>query len=324
MRKFKKMIATVLCMGMVASLAACGGSAKESAAEAKKLTIAYQGGIGYAPIHVMEAKGLIQEHYEGDIEVEFVKLDAGAAINEGIIGGTIDIGCMGLGPAISGVSAGIPYKVISNLCSQSHGLMSNDANITTLAEITSEDKIALVNTGSIQHILLAMAAEAELGDAHALDNNIQSMSHAEGMAALESGTVKLHLTSSPFIYQERESGKYTELAEISQVWPSGNSFLVAMASEKIYEDKELFDAVNAAMADAMEFINTNTEETAQIEMDYLGLDQETVMSYLNEEDCQFFSELRGAESMAQFMHRAGFIQNEITMDDFKYETVNGN
>lgn len=324
MRKFKKLIATVLCMGMVASLAACGGTAKESETEARKLTIAYQGGIGYAPIHVMEAKGLIQEHYEGDIEVEFVKLDAGAAINEGIIGGTIDIGCMGLGPAISGVSAGIPYKVISNLCSQSHGLMSNDANITTLAEITSEDKIALVNTGSIQHILLAMAAEAELGDAHALDNNIQSMSHAEGMAALESGTVKLHLTSSPFIYQERESGKYTELAEISQVWPSGNSFLVAMASEKIYEDKELFDAVNAAMADAMEFINTNTEETAQIEMDYLGLDQETVMSYLNQEDCQFFSELRGAETMAQFMHRAGFIQNEITMDDFKYETVNGN
>jgi len=272
----------------------------------------------------MEVKGLIQEHYEGDIEVEFVKLDAGAAINEGIIGGTIDIGCMGLGPAISGVSAGIPYKVISNLCSQSHGLMSNDANITTLAEITSEDKIALVNTGSIQHVLLAMAAEAELGDAHALDNNIQSMSHAEGMAALESGTVKLHLTSSPFIYQERESGKYTELAEISQVWPSGNSFLVAMASEKVYEDKELFDAVNAAMADAMEFINTNTEETAQIEMDYLGLDQETVMSYLNQEDCQFFSELRGAETMAQFMHRAGFIQNEIAMDDFKYETVKGN
>lgn len=324
MKRIKKLIVTVLCMGMVASLAACGGSAKESEVEAKKLTIAYQGGIGYAPIHVMEAKGLIQEHYEGDIEVEFVKLDAGAAINEGIIGGTIDIGCMGLGPAISGVSAGIPYKVISNLCSQSHGLMSNDANIATLADITSEDKIALVSTGSIQHILLAMAAEAELGDAHALDNNIQSMSHAEGMAALESGTVKLHLTSSPFIYQERESGKYTELAEISQVWPSGNSFLVAMASEKVYEDKELYDAVNAALAEAMEFINTNKEETAQIEMEYLGLDQETVTSYLNEEDCQFFSELRGAETMAQFMYRAGFIQNEITMDDFKYETVNGN
>lgn len=321
MKKFKKMIAFLLCVGLMTSLAACGG---EQESESKTLTIAYQGGIGYAPVHVMEAKQLIQKNYDGDIEVEFVKLDAGAAINEGIIGGTIDIGCMGLAPAISGVSADIPYKVISNLCSQSHGLMSNDANIATLADITSQDKIALVNTGSMQHILLAMAVEAELGDAHALDNNIQSMSHAEGMAALESGTVKLHLTSSPFIYQERESGKYTELAEISQVWPSGNSFLVAMASEKIAEDQELYDAVSAAFADAIEFINTNQEETAQIEMEYLGLDQETVMSYLNEEDCQFFSELRGVETLAQFMYRAGFIQNEISMDDFKYETVNGN
>ena len=61
-------------------------------------------------------------------------------------------------PAISGVAAGIPYKVISNLSSQSHGLMSNDKDITSLVDITSEDKIALVNTGSIQHILLSMAS----------------------------------------------------------------------------------------------------------------------------------------------------------------------
>lgn len=320
MKTWKKVVALALSTCLMFSFAACGGEKKE---ETKTITIAYQGGIGYAPVHVMEAKGLIQENYDGDINVEFVKLDSGAAINEGIIGGTIDIGCMGLGPAISGVSAGIPYKVVSNLCSQSHGLMSNDANITALSEISSEDKIALVNTGSIQHILLAMAAEAELGDAHALDNNIQSMSHAEGMAALESGTVKLHLTSSPFIYQERENSAYVELPEINQVWPSGNSFLVAMASDSIAEDPELFDAVNAAFAQAIDFINNNKDEVAQIEMDYLGLDQETVMSYLNEEDCQFFSELRGAETMAQFMYRAGFIQSEISMNDFKYETVSG-
>ena len=59
-------------------------------------------------------------------------------------------------------------------------------------------------------------------------------------------------------------------------------------------------------------------------MDYLGLDKETVMSYLNEADCQYFQELRGAESMAQFMYRAGFVQKEVAMSDFKYDTVNGN
>lgn len=314
MKSIKKILSVLVCASLVFSLTACG----QKEEEAKKVTIAYQGGIGYAPVHVMEVKNLIQENYDGEVTVEFVKLDSGAAINEGVIGGTIDVGCMGVAPAISGVAAGVPYKVISNLCSQSHGLMSNDASIKKLSDIKPENKIALVSTGSIQHILLAMAAEKNLGDAHALDNNIQSMAHAEGMAALESKTVALHLTSSPFIYQERENEKYNELSEISEVWPSGNSFLVAMAAEKLKEDAALFEAVDKAFDQAIEFINSNKDETAEIEKEYLDLDIETVNSYLAEKDCQFFTDVRGAEDMASFMHRAGFITKEVSMDDFKY------
>ena len=169
MKNVKKLVAIILCLGVLFCLAACGNSEET---KAQTLTIAYQGGIGYAPVHIMEAKKLIEKNFGEEITVNFVKLDSGAAINEGIIGGTIDIGCMGVAPAISGVAAGIPYKAISNLSSQSHGLMSNNKEITKLEDIKSEDKIALVNTGSIQHILLSMAAEKVLGDAHALDNNI--------------------------------------------------------------------------------------------------------------------------------------------------------
>lgn len=316
----KKFLSFALCLCLALSLAACAAGETDTG---KTLTIAYQGGIGYAPVHILEAKNLIQENYDGELTVSFVKLDSGAAINEGIIGGTIDIGCMGLAPAISGVTSGIPYKVISNLCSQSHGLMSRDSTITSLADITAEDKIALVNTGSIQHILLAMAAEQALGDPHALDNNIQAMSHAEGMAALESGTVKLHLTSSPFIYQERESGLYTELPEIRQVWPSGNSFLVAMVADSLAQDSALFEAVSKAFSQAITFLNENPEETVRIESEYLQLDEATVTGYLNQEDCQFFPEVRGAQTMISFMYRAGFTTREITMEDFLSDSVRG-
>ena len=321
MKTWKRIAALLLSISMTLSFAACGTGESEDVTAAKEITIAYQGGIGYAPVHILEEKGLIQENYDGEVTVTFVKLDSGAAINEGIIGGTIDIGCMGLAPAVSGVAAGIPYKAISNLCSQSHGLMSNDPAITKLSDITSGDKISLVNTGYIQHILLAMAAEKEFGDPHALDNNIQAMSHAEGMASLESGTVKLHLTSSPFIYQERDSGKYTELAEIREVWPSGSTFLVAMAADSLAQDAALFEAVNKAFAQAIAFLNENPEETVQIEAEYLQLDAETVTGYLNQEDCQFFSEVRGVESMISFMYRAGFTTKEITMEDFLYDTT---
>jgi NitT/TauT family transport system substrate-binding protein len=299
------------------------GQSSKTAKKDISLTIAYQGGIGYAPVHVMEDQNIVEKNYNGKISVNFVKLDSGAAINEGIIGGTIDVGCMGLAPAITGVSRGIPYKVISNLCSQSHGLMSNDKNIKSLADIKPEDKIALVGTGSIQHILLSMASEKVLGNPNALDINIQNMSHAEGMASLESGTVKLHLTSSPFIYQERENAKYIELKELSEVWPSGNTFLLAMASNKLAENKALFTAVEKSFAEAIQFINENQEATAELETKYLGLNIDTVKNYLSQPDSQFFPELRGAQAMSEFMVRAGFIEKGITMEQFCFPGVNG-
>lgn len=311
----KRFFATVLAVMLCASLMTF---AMADALPDVTVNVAYQGGIGYAPVHVMEVQNLIEKYYDGNVTVTYQKLDSGAAINEGIIGGSIQVGCMGVGPAVSGVAAGIPYKIISNLCAQSHGLMSNDPSIQTLADIKEGDVIALVNTGSIQHILLAMTAEKVLGDAHALDNNIQKMSHAEGMAALESGTVKLHLTSSPFIYQERENPNYNELTELSEVWPSGNTFLVAMASTQLAENEALFTAISQAFDEAIEYINTDEEGIIAIESEYLGLEPEQVKSYLEQPDCQFSTELKGVQDMADFMYRADFIEREVTMDELAF------
>lgn len=322
MRKVLSVItAAVLVLTCLTVLTSCGGGRTDDIPE---LTIAYQGGIGYAPIHIMENKSLIEKNYGSEVKVNFQKLDSGADINTGIIGGTIDIGCMGVAPAITAVANGVPAKIMSNLCSQSHGLMTNDSSIKTLSDI-GDTQIALVNIGSIQHILLAMAAEKELGDAHALDNNIVKMAHAEGYAALESGTYKLHLTSAPFINRERENDKYTEIKAVNEVWPDGNSFLVALASTELAENNpDLFDAVKKSINEAIDFINNDKEGAAEIVATYLGQDAQTTLSDLNDPTSSFFTELKGVGDMADFMFRADFIENEVNFDDIKFDNVTGN
>lgn len=320
----KKIICLLLAVIMIFAFAACSGKTEEKAT----ITIAYQGGIGYAPIHILESKGFISEKYKAltgkDVEVKFIKLDSGADINTGIIGGTIDIGCMGIAPAVSAVSSGIPAKIITGLCSQTHGLMTNDKNIKTLADV-GDNQIALVNTGSIQHILLAMACEKELGDAHALDDNIAKMSHAEGYAALEGGSVKLHLTSSPFINRERQSGKYTEIKAVNQIWPDGNTFLVALCSTKLQsENPDLFNAVSESFRDAISFINENEDEAAEIISKYLEQDKATTLSDLQDPTCMFFGELKAVTQMADFMYRAKFIDKKVTFDELAFSNVKGN
>lgn len=326
MKKIYKIIVVgLLLVCMLLSLCACSENSTSKVAE---ITIAYQGGIGYAPIHILESQGLIEAKYEEltgkEVKVNFQKLDSGADINTGIIGGTIDIGCMGIAPAVSAVASGVPAKVLTGLCSQTHGLMTSDPSIKTLSDI-GDTQIALVNIGSIQHILLAMAAEKELGDAHALDNNIVKMSHAEGYAALEAGTYKLHLTSSPYINRERENENYTEIAAVNEIWPDGNTFLVALASTALQEENaELFDAITEAFAEAIDFINNDQEAAAEIVADYLGQDVETTLADLQEETSSFFGELVGTTQMSEFMYRAKFIDTEVTFDDFTFSNVTGN
>ena len=322
----KKLLTIILSLALVLSIfSACSKGAGEKAT----ITIAYQGGIGYAPVHILEAKKLIQENYSKktgkEVDVKFIKLDSGADINTGIIGGTIDIGCMGIAPAVSAVASGaVPAKIITGLCSQSHGLMTNDSSIKTLKDI-GDTQIALVNIGSIQHILLAMAAEKELGDAHALDNNIVKMSHAEGFAALEAGTYKLHLTSSPFINRERENDKFTEIKAVNEIWPDGNTFLVALASEKLQKDNpELFDVIQESFAQAISFINDNEDEAAEIIAGYLSQDKETTLADLRDETSMFFGELKNVTQMADFMYRAKFIDKEVSFNDLIFDGVKGN
>ena len=223
--KCKKIIAAVAAAGMIFGLSACGGSSSESGSDS--VTIAYQYGMAYAPFEVMKEQGLVEKYYDG-AEVEYSILNSGSAINEGVVSGDVDIGAMGVGPAITGVTSGVPYKIAANVSAQPHKIMTNDENIQSLSDITDE-KIALVNIGSIQHVLLAMAAEAELGDAHALDNNIVAMSHPDGMSSLLSGSVECQLTTSPYVYKEAaEEGIHEVEGLVESVWPDGNSFIVVI------------------------------------------------------------------------------------------------
>ncbi len=324
MKHGKKVIAVMLILIMTLSMAACGGG-DETADGKTKLTIAHQYGIAYAPLEVMKQQKLIEKHYDG-VEVEWSTLNSGSAINEGFLSGDIDVGAMGVAPAITGVTSGVPYKICSNMSAQPHKIMTNNPNIKSLKDITDE-KIAIVNIGSIQHILLAMAAKEQLGDAHALDENIAAMAHPDGMSSLISGSVDCHLTTSPYVFKEAEEDGITEVEALESVWPSGNSFIVAVASTDLQENNpELYDAVVAALAEAIDYINNNTAEAAEMLCEAEDVDAATMEKWLTDKDCVYSTETKGVMDMANFMAEEGFLENEGPKEfsDLAFDNVKGN
>ncbi|WP_269476881.1 ABC transporter substrate-binding protein [Hominibacterium faecale] len=323
MKHRKKLIAIILTLILTVSLAACGGDSDSGAKN--KLTIAHQYGMAYAPLQVMKEQKLIEKYYDG-VEIEWSVLNSGSAITEGFAGGSIDVGAMGVGPAITGITSGVPYKICSNMSAQPHKIMTNNPKIKSLKDIKDE-KIALVNMGSFQHIVLAMAAKEQLGDAHALDNNIVAMSHPDGMSALLSGSVDCQLTTSPYVFKEAAETGISEVEALESVWPSGNSFIVAVASTSLQEENpELYDAVVKAFDDAIEFLNSNTKEAAEMLCEAEDVDAATMEKWLKDKDCVYSTETKGLMDFANFMSDNGFLENDGPKDisDLVFDNVKGN
>ena len=319
-------VAAITAFSMCLSLAGCGGSSDNG--DVAKLTIVQQYGMAYAPLKVIQEKGLIESNYDGEVEVDFQTLNSGASINDAFVAGDVDVGLMGVAPAITGsLNEGVPYKICTNVSAQPHRLMTNDPNIKTLKDIGEQDQIALVNIGSIQHILLAMAAKEQLGDAHALDNNIAAMAHPDGMTALLNGSVKCQLTTSPFVFKEAEVDGISEVEAIESVWPEGNSFIVAVASTDLHDNNpELYEAVLAAFNDAIAFMNDEPEAAAEMLCVDEDVDAATYLQWLSDPACSYSTNLTGVSTMAKFMTEEGFLE-DVEFNDISqlvYEGVEGN
>lgn len=297
----------LIVMAFVMSMMCLSGCAKKE--ESSKLVIAYQYGLAFAPMEIMKANELIEKHYDGNVEIEWRVMNSGSAITEGITAGSIDVAAMGTGPFITGVSKGVPMKMYSPVANMPYGLMTNDNSIRSLQDITSEDKIAIVNVGSVQHVVLAMACEQILGDAHALDENLVAMSHPDGMASLISGSVKLHLTNPPYLFQEQASGDFSEVPVFEGIWDSDNTFEIGVVSNKLAEKKpELVKAIQEATKEAMGFLTNNKEESAKILSQSQDVAEEDMLTWLSNESLSYSAEAKGVMDMAEFMQKAGFIE----------------
>lgn len=349
MKRFKNAVgiicATVLAMGICVVVVGCGqsgSSASSSASPASTsaatstagssdkatLGIAYQYGLSYAPAVIAKEQGLIEKHYKEttgkDVAIEWNQMSSGPDINTGITSGSIDVGFMGIAPAITGVASGLDYKIFANVSGQEHGLMTSSSNITSLKDLVgSNDQIALVNIGSFQHLILAKALADNGLDAHALDSNIVAMKHPDGMAALQSGSLPCHLTSSPYIFTERNDSALHELPEVNNAWTKDDSFIVGVAATSLHEDKELYQAVCDAIEEAQQFIAEKPEEAAAILCDLDGNTAEVELDYLKRGT--YKAETSKLFEMAKFMADNSFINAApASYADLVYDNVKGN
>lgn len=298
---------------------ACGAPML-AAAETNEIRIAQQFGIGYMPLVIMKARGLLEKQAQklglGSMKVSWSTFTGGSPMNDALLSGNLDIATGGVPPFLtlwSRTEGANQVRIASVMSQMPLYLNTTDPNIKSLKDFTEKDKIALpaVKTSN-QAVILAMAAEKQLGadQADKINRLTVSMSHPDGTIALLNGNISAHFTSPPFQYQQlRDSRVHTILSSKDVLGPF--TFTVAWCHVKFRQDNpQAFQAFVSAMDEAIGFIRT--QKAAAVEL-YIAETRSRdtpadLMRILSDPDVEFTTTPRAVERYAAYMHRLGLIK----------------
>lgn len=249
---------------LAALLAAVAGGSTASGggvAAPSKVVIAYQPGMGYAPLIVLKEQRTLERRYP-NTTFEWRVLPSGAAITNGVISGQVHVAAMGTGPFLLGWARGIDWKLLAPLNEGDLWLMAKDPAIRTIADLRGK-RIAMPGPTSIQAVVLRKMAQAKLGDARALDASIVTMDHPDAMQALIAGQIDAHLTSPPFQFQERVRGAH--VVARSYQYFGAHTFLGTVVTQSFYNQNTAFaNQVYRDIQAAIKLVSTNPQRVANL------------------------------------------------------------
>ncbi len=288
------------------------------------IRLADQFGIVYLLIDVAKDQKLIEKHGKAqgiDIAVSQVTLSGGAAINDALLSGSIDIASAGVGPLLTiwDRTAGKQnVRGVASLGNFPYYLVTNNPAVKSIADLGEKDRIALPAVGvSVQSRILQLASARLWGDAQAgrLDKISVALPHPEAAAAIIKGGTEItaHFGNPPFQEQELAANPNARVILKSyDVLGGPSSATVLYATEKFRsENPKTYRAFIAALAEAAQWITANPDAAADlfIRVNKSKVDRALVLSIIKSPEVQFRLTPQNTYGLAEFMHRTGAIRN---------------
>ena len=288
-----------------------------------EIRIAEQFGIVYLLLNVVRDQQLIEKHgkEEGiDIKVDWTQLSGGAAINDALLSGSIDIAGAGVGPLLTiwDRSHGRQnIKAVASLGNFPYYLVSNNPQVKTIADITDQDRIAVPAVGvSVQSRFLQYAAAKQWGDKefNRLDKYTLALPHPDATAALIAGGTELsgHFSNPPFQDQAlKNPNVHVVLDSYDLLGP--NSPTVLFATEKFRNDNpKTYKAFTEALAEAAEFAQHDKGAAADtyIRVTKANIDRDELLKIIDNPQYEFTVTPKNTYPLAEFMYRIGAIKHK--------------
>ncbi|MGL4965201.1 MAG: ABC transporter substrate-binding protein [Inquilinus sp.] len=312
---------------LVAAATLLALAAPAAQAETETLRIAQQFGISYLPMIVAKQQKLIEAAAtEAGLpapEIEWIQVSGGAAMNEALLSGSLDVAAAGAPPAITlwaKTRGSIDVKGIAALGSMPIYLTTTNPKVTSLADFTDQDRIALpaVKVG-FQAVVLQMAAAQAFGEDQAtrLDDLTVSMAHPDATTALLSGSAEVtaNFGAPPFQNQQLQDPKIHRVLSSFDVLGGPHTFNVIYATGAFYaENPKTVAAIVTALDRADQFIQAHPAEAAKlyIAAESSKLPEPFVEALITAPDTRYTVAPENVLKFVEFQHRIGQIKTTTT------------
>lgn len=321
LRSRRAMLAKGLALAaMMLAGAANGAAARET------VRIAVEHGLGYAPLFIVAKKPEMLRKYLPDADVELVQLAGGAAVREGLLSGTVDIGGLAMSPIIQAWARGADLKIALAISDMPAKLITYRPDIHSIKDLKPGDKINVVSIGSPLSLMVQMAAESELGNPHALDNSFVTMSHPDGVAAvMTKRDIVATFATPPYIrILMRQPGMHAILTN-HDVAAANFSYIVAAAGAGFAHRTAAYDATIHALQDAIAWLNAKPRKAAA----FLAAEEHTKLTpadwlaELKQDGVRFAPVPHGLEKLGTFMVEVGVAPKAPRYDQATWPNLHG-
>ncbi len=321
---------TVLLIFFLSTLLA-GCQANQKPAQLQTLRIAEQHGLAYLPLGIMQTQGLLDRELaelnreNGRVDIQWIRMGNATAIREAMLANRLDIGFMGIPPFLLGVYRETGWQLFTGLSESPLGLVTLDESKQSLADLNPTDRIALPQPGSIQHILLAMAAERQLSNPKIFDNQLVSMGHPDGLAALLTRReVTAHFTAPPFLFTALEQPGARQLISGEQAFGGPFSFIIGALSPGWTDSPAHTEALKGfrraldhslslaqdMILDAQRGAVEESRATLWQEVSaFYNLEPQVLLAHLSEPGFRYSSEILGLDTFIRAMDRFGYLDS---------------
>jgi sulfonate transport system substrate-binding protein len=312
---------------LFATAATLAGGASGACAETNQLRIASTYGLAQLPGRLAFEKHFIEEHARQmgmpDLQVSFQAVSSGIVVSDLLLSRNADIGVGGNVPLFTLWDKTSGSQKVRGIMSFSRGnmfLLTVDPRINSIGDFKDTDRIAMTDVRSTTYsMVIQMAAAKQYGwdQRSKLDRITVAMGNNEALAAMLSGRmeVKSHMTILPHSTMELKSGNVRILLNSKDLLGGPYTTVASFATERFkQQNPKTYAAVIAGFQEAVDFINANTREAAEIFVKnepFAGTLEQLVemMQGKTADELSFNSTPNTTKLFTDFMYKSGTLKN---------------